>query len=386
MKKSHSHVSNNIQRNILLNPGPATTSDTVKYAQVVPDICPREEEFGALVLWIQEQLCTFVGTKENTQCVLVGGSGTAAVEMVISSVIPQNSALIVINNGAYAERIIKIASIYHIEVIDFPSPTDKEVDYTALEECIVHNKKLLAQKNKTLSHMAAIHHETTSGLLNNMKKLGSICNTHAISLISDAMSSFAAIPIDMESDNIEYVIASSNKNLQGMAGIGIALCNTDALENTKTIEKRNLYLNLYDQYSYFLKTRQFRFTPPVQTLYAMKQAIQECITEGVENRYTRYLNSYQILRQGMQSLGFRVLVPEEISSGLITTFFEPEDTKYNFDTMHDYLYEKGFTIYPGKISQAHTFRLANIGDIYKEDIHNFLHCLKQYLQTYNIKV
>ena len=386
MKKSHIHSYKDIQRNILLNPGPATTSDTVKYAQVIPDICPREQEFGNLVHWIQEQLCTFVGTKENTQCVLIGGSGTAAVEMVISSVIPQKSALIVVNNGAYAERIKKIATIYHIDLIDFPSPPDKEIDYTALEECIIHNKKILAQNNKNISHMAAIHHETTSGLLNNMKQLGYICKTHSISLISDAMSSFAAIPIDMQSDNIDYVIASSNKNLQGMAGIGIALCNTKALQNTKTIEKRNLYLNLYDQYSYFLKTKQFRFTPPVQTLYAMKQAIQECIEEGIENRYTRYFNLYQTLRDGMHSLGFRILVPEKISSGLITTFFEPEDTQYNFDIMHDYLYKKGFTIYPGKISRANTFRLANIGDIHQEDIQNFLFHLQQYLQEYNIKV
>lgn len=370
----------------MLNPGPATTTDSVKYAQVVPDICPREEEFGALVDWIQNALIKFVGTPGRHACVLIGGSGTAAVEMVLSSVVPHNSALLVINNGDYAKRMIKIAETYKMRAIEFASPDNKEIDYPALERCIVEAKAELQHEKHALSHLAVVHHETTSGLLNRMEPLGALSRKHGLSLISDAMSSYAAIPIDMDSEGIDYVISSSNKNLQGMAGVGIVLCSKTALERSQHIARRNLYLNLFDQYHYFLKTKQFRFTPPVQTLYALKKAIEETMAETVSARYMRYLESYRVLRQGMVNLGFKVLVPDALSSGLITTFHEPRDARYSFTQMHDYLYRHGFTIYPGKISRHRTFRLANIGDINKKDIEDFLHLLRQYLKEFSIQV
>ena len=375
-----------IKRNILLNPGPATTSDSVKFAQVVPDICPREKEFGEMVDWIQTQLVSFAGSIENNVCVLIGGSGTAAVEMTINSVIPEDGGLLVINQGAYGERILKIASVYNIATVEFSSSNYECIDYTALEQSIEKGKQTLQSLNKTLTHIVAVHHETTSGLLSNLSAIGNIADKHKLSLIVDAMSSYGAMPISMDNDNIDYLISSSNKNIQGMAGIGIVICNKQAIESTSTISKKSLYLNLYDQYAYFLKTKQFRFTPPVQTMYALKQAIDETLAETIEVRYKRYIDSYKTLRTGMEQLGFRVLVSDDISSGFITTFFDPKDESYSFDSMHDYLYERGFTIYPGKVSQANTFRIANIGDIDTNDMAQFLVCLQAYINEYHISV
>ncbi len=375
-----------IPRNILLNPGPATTTDGVKYAQVVADICPREQEFGDMVSWIQEQLVGFAGSSHEHACVLIGGSGTAAVEMVISSVVPADAAVLVINNGAYGARMAKIARIYNIRVVEFLSPPDVEIDYVALEEEIRNAREDLATEGLFLSHMAVVHHETTSGLLNNTAILGELCRRQNVSLISDAMSSYGAMPIDMAGDGIDYLISSSNKNIQGMAGVGIVICNKDALERSADVSKRGLYLNLYDQYAYFLETKQFRFTPPVQTLYALRQAIIETQAESIGGRYKRYRASYQRLRSGMEELGFRALLPEALSSGFITTFHDPQNEHYSFERMHDYLYERGFTIYPGKISQANTFRIANIGAISSSDIEDFLHCLSEYLRADNISV
>lgn len=375
-----------VKRNILLNPGPATTTDSVKFAQVVPDICPREKEFGKMVDWIQTQLVSFAGSVENNVCVLMGGSGTAAVEMTISSVVPENGGLLVINNGAYGERMLNIASIYNIATVEYNSSNYECIDYTALQKSIEEGKHLLQSQNKTLSHIAVVHHETTSGLLSDMGAIGKIADEYKLSLIVDAMSSYGAMPIDMDRDNIDYLISSSNKNLQGMAGIGIVICNKQKVESTRDIPKRNLYLHLYDQYAYFLKTKQFRFTPPVQTMYALKQAIDETLAETIAVRYKRYRDSYKTLRSGMEQLGFRVLVADECSSGFITTFFDPKDATYDFDSMHDYLYERGFTIYPGKVSQAKTFRIANIGDIDANDIEQFLVCLQAYINEYKITV
>lgn len=373
-----------IKRNILLNPGPATTADSVKLAQVVPDICPREKEFGAMVDWIQEQLVGLAGSTEHNVCVLMGGSGTAAVESVISSVIPEHGGLLVIHNGAYGARILKIAKIYKIPVAEFSSPDNEVIDYRALEACIENTRAQFSKDGKELTHLAAVHHETTTGLLNDVSSLGAVASTHTLSLILDAMSSYGAIPIDMDRDNVHFLVSSSNKNIQGMAGVGVILCNTRALLDTRTIPMRTLYLNLYDQYQYFLKTQQFRFTPPVQTLYALRQALQETIEEGVAQRHERYLKSYACLRQGMEHMGFKVLVPHAISSGLITTFYEPQSEHYDFDDMHDYLLARGYTIYPGKVHHGHTFRVANIGQIDFRDIENFLKCVQSYITERNI--
>lgn len=395
----------NIKRNILLNPGPATTTDTVKMAQVVPDICPREEEFGSVMEFVSKGLTEIVGSNDKYTTVLFGGSGTAAVESIISSVIGNDDILIIINNGSYGERMCYMADIYRLKYIEFKSSKIKGIDIDYLNNIIntvnfenIENRDLglknedghlnsnviLHNVNKEdfrkykIRYLSVVHHETTTGLLNDIGAIGELCRKYDIKMIVDAMSSFAGIPIDMEKMNIKYLASSSNKCIQGMAGISFVIADKKSLIQTKDIKPRNLYLNLYEQYSFCKSNYQMRFTPPVQVLYALKQAIIETKEETVEKRNLRYRECCDILWKGLDEIKLKRLVSDRDSSKLLTTVIEPESRKYNFNEFHDFLRGKGFTIYPGKISSNDTFRIANIGDIYPENMRKFIEVMKEY--------
>jgi 2-aminoethylphosphonate-pyruvate transaminase len=362
-----------IKRTILLNPGPATTTDSVKYAQVVPDICPREKEFGHLMKYISTELTRLVADPNHYTTVLFGGSGTAAIESMLASVLDDGAAVI-INNGAYGKRMCEIAEAYGLHYLEFKSPPDAAIDLDALERSI-------QTSDRTISHLAVVHHETTSGLLNDVKAIGELCRRHRIDLIVDAISSFAAIPIQMKEMNISYLASSSNKNLQGMAGVAFVIAEKSKLENLKDKKPRNYYLNLYAQYKYFSENLQLRFTPPVQTLYALKQAIEELNREGVKERYERYVKSWETLIDGITRLGLTHIVPEKYHSKIVTSIVEPDYAGYDFQQMHDYFYNRGITIYPGKLDGLNTFRIANMGDITFKDMETFLDLLEQYLAS-----
>jgi len=367
-----------IKRNILLNPGPATTSDTVKLAQVVPDICPREKEFGDVMEFVSKEITNFVGSNDKYTTILFGGSGTASVEAILSSVVDDGTILI-IDNGAYGKRMCEIAEIYNLNYIELKSSPIEEINLNEVEEIIKkYNLENRTSDKTPISHIAVIHHETTTGILNNIKSIGSICEKYGIDMIVDAMSSFAGIPINMDEMNIKYLASSSNKCIQGMAGISFVIANKESLEKTKNIKPRNLYLNVYKQYSYFKDNYQMRFTPPVQVLYALKQAIIEAKEETIEKRYERYKECCKILWDGLDKLNLKKLVNEKASSMLLTSIVEPKIKGYCFDDLHDYLYNKGFTIYPGKVSSENTFRIANIGQIYPENMSKFIEILEEY--------
>ena len=361
-----------IKRNILLNPGPATTTDTVKYSQVVPDICPRETEFGDLMKETSYDLTTFVtANPDEYTTVFFGGSGTSGVEAVVSSIVRENDNVLVINNGAYGARILKMTEIYNYKTVEFKSSQYDGIDLAKLEKIIDENN---------INKLFMVHHETTTGLLNDISSVGKICKKYGVELAVDTISSYAATPIDMDQMNLSYIVSTSNKNIQGMAGISFVIAKKTILENLSKIKPRNLYLNLYDQYKFMKKSTQLRFTPPVQTFYALKQAIAEAKEEGIENRYNRYRDCWKVLKEGLKDLNLEVLVDEKYQSGLITTIVEPASSKYDFDKMHDFLYSKDITIYPGKVSDKSTFRIANIGAIDKADIQLFLKHLKEYLK------
>ncbi|CAM4393435.1 2-aminoethylphosphonate aminotransferase [Saccharibacillus endophyticus] len=360
-----------VERNILLNPGPATTTDSVKWAQVVPDICPRERSFGKLMEWISEQLTLFVAPKDRYETVLFGGSGTAAVESVITSVVGEGK-LLIISNGAYGERMAEIANVYEVDHEVLTSPPISPLSIESIEDAIRSSKS-------KITHVAVVHNETTSGILNDIQAVAELCETYKVDLIVDAMSSYGAIPIDMQASGISYVIASSNKNLQGMAGIGFVIAEREKLLALQNHKPRSYYLDLYKQYEYLKRTHQLRFTPPVQTLYALEQAIIETQIEGIEQRYRRYSESWQTLIDGLKELNLECLVPLEYHSKIITAIKEPEHENYDFEEMHDFLYERGITIYPGKIGKTASFRIANIGAITKKDMERFLGIMKEYL-------
>ncbi|MCJ8012920.1 2-aminoethylphosphonate--pyruvate transaminase [Paenibacillus sp. KQZ6P-2] len=365
-------MSTAVKRNILLTPGPTTTTDSVKWSQVVPDICPREAEFGEIMEHITTELTRVVADSDHYQTILFGGSGTAAVESMICSV-PGNEAIVIVNNGAYGKRMCEIAKVYGIDYLEFRSPFDDAIDMAELE-------RLIRSSGRTISHLAVVHHETTTGLLNNVKELGELCRKYHMDMMVDAMSSFAAIPIQMKEMNISFLASSSNKNLQGMPGVSFVIAEKSKLEHLKDKKPRSYYLNLYAQYQYFADHAQMRFTPPVQTLYALRQAIQELKQEGIAERYERYTTSWKTLISGLKKLGLTYIVPEEHHSKIITSIQEPYEG-FDFQSMHDFFYSKGIMIYPGKLAELKTFRIANIGDITHKDIETFLELLENYLGT-----
>ncbi|MBS4195032.1 2-aminoethylphosphonate aminotransferase [Lederbergia citri] len=366
-----------VKRNILLNPGPATTTDSVKYAQVVPDVCPREKEFCDLMQFVSFELTGLVAHPDAYTTVLFGGSGTAAVESVLSSVMT-DGVIVIINNGAYGKRMCEIADAYQLDWIEYQSKPDQPIQLDLLESFI----QGLPQK---VSYLAVVHNETTTGLLNDIEAIGTICLENDIEMMVDAMSSFAAIPIDMNKMNISYLAASSNKNLQGMAGVSFVVAKNTELEKEIATKPTNYYLNLYLQYKYFIETGQMRFTPPVQTIYALKQALIELNDESIKDRYERYSLLWETLISGITRLGLKYLVPKEHHSKIITAIVEPTCKNYDFNTMHDYFYDNGITIYPGKLKDMNSFRVANIGNLTKSDIDLFLSLLEKYLQSIGIE-
>ena len=372
-------ISKKIRRNVLLNPGPATTTDTVKNAMVVEDICPREKEFGELVESIRNDLVRIVHGEDFYEAVLFASSGTGAMEACLTSVIPENKSVVIVNNGAYGKRMQQICDNFQVNHIDCNIEWGDPVDLNILESVLSKNKD-------KISHLAFVHHETTVGILNSIEQISKLAAKYEIEIIVDAMSSFAGIPIDVKKSNVHYLMSSANKCIQGMAGVSFVICNKDSLLKTKNYKRRSFYFNLYDNYTFFSDHNQMQFTPPVQVLYALRQAINEYFLEAEEGRANRYEELYEVLKTGLVELGFKFLVQDKFHAKILTSIIEPDDRNYNFAEMHDYLYERGFTIYPGKGAKQNTFRLANMGEIYKEDIIRFLDYLAGYKKLKNLKL
>jgi len=376
-KETSAMIEKSPQRKILLNPGPATTTEGVKAALVVEDICPREGEFGALVEGIRQDLVRVVHGEGEYECVLFASSGTGAVEACLSSVVPEDKSVLIINNGAYGVRMQQICSYFSISSIEYKVDWGEPIDFTVLDA-------ILADHREDLSHIAFVHHETTVGLLNSIDKVSELASRYNLEIIVDAMSSFAGIPIDVKRQNVHYLVSSSNKCIQGMPGIGIVICKRDSLHRSREIRQRNFYFNLYENYRFFNERKEMQFTPPVQLLYALRQAINEYFLETEKGRADRYSDNYAVLIKGLSKLGFEFLLDKQHHAKILTAIVEPDDDNYSFTAMHDYLYARGFTIYPGKGGQRDTFRLANMGAIDSNDIDQFLHCLEQYMQESEI--
>jgi len=372
-----------IERKILLNPGPATTSDSVKNAQIIPDICPREEEFTEVMDEIRENLVKIVQGGEDYACILFGGSGTAAMDSVINSAV--QGKLLIINNGYYGQRFIDIAKAYNIDYTELKFDMDKEIEINKIEEEL--------QKNSEIKYIAVVHHETTTGILNPIKEIGQAAKKYGCIFIVDTVSSFAGAPFSVKECNIDFMMSTSNKCIHGVPGVCFVIAKKQELEKLKNKKKRSFYLDLYEQYEFFEKKEtgqgtgggQTRFTPPVQTMYSLRQAIREFFENGgIEERYKKYTENYNTLMEGLKELGFQPMHNEKIHSRISTTFLEPEFMNIDFKQLHDKLYEKGFIIYPNRVElrekTVEAIRFANMGEIDKEDIKLFLTNLKEVLE------
>ena len=367
-----------LPRNILLNPGPGTTTNSVKRALVVPDICPREREFGELMKDVSRDLVAVVHGGSAYEAVLFAGSGTCAVEACISSVVKPSGKIAIINNGAYGARMVSMARAHAIPHVEITLPREQPPDPASIAR--------LLRRDRRITTLAMVHHETTTGLLNPLAAMSAVARAAGCTFVVDAMSSYAGLPIDLRKVRVDFLISSSNKCIQGMAGLSFVIARKAALEYIRAYPRHSVYLSLYDQYTHMRTTGQMQFTPPVQIVYALRQALLEYQREGGRARYQRYVRNWRVLRQGLQEMGFQFLLPARLESRILTTVLEPADPHYDFDRMHDLLRERGFTIYPGKLGERSTFRLANMGDLHPSDMKRFLYALRAVLRQMKVRL
>ena len=363
---------NKVERKILLNPGPSTTTDSVKYAQVVPDICPREKEFGRIMKDIERDLVKIVhGKDEDYAAVLFCGSGTICIDITLNSLLDKDKKALVVQNGSYSERACEVLRAYGLPFIELKQPIDALPDLAALEQAL--------KDNDDIGYVYMTHHETGSGLLNPIREAGALAHQYGAFFITDTTSSYAMIPIDLYKDNIDFCMASAQKGIMGMTGLSYVIGRRYIIEKSKDYPMRSYYCNLYLQYHYIETTGQMHFTPPVQTIYAARQALKEYFEEGEENKWNRHQRVMKAIHQGEEELGLKEMLDRKVQSGLVSAVRYPDDPKWDFDKVHDYCYERGFTIYPGKIEKKGTFRLCALGAIDKEDIEAFWNVFREAL-------
>lgn len=368
-----------IKRNVLLNPGPATTTDTVKMAQVVPDICPREKEFAGLMKGLRADLLKVVHAPvDQYTSVLFCGSGTINIDICINSLVPEGKKVMVVNNGAYNTRAVEVCQMYHIPHIDLKFSVYEQPDLKQVEQTL--------NANPDVAVVYCCHHETGTGILNPIREIGTLAHQHGAIFVSDTTSSLGMIPLDVVKDNVDFCMASAQKGLMAMSGLSFIIGKTDIIKASKNYPTRSYYCNLYMQYEYFEKTGEMHFTPPVQTIYATIQALKEYFEEGEEAKFARHHAVYEAIHAGLERLGLETVIDRNIESGLVVSVKYPDSPNWSFEKVHDYCYERGFTIYPGKISTTNTFRLCALGKIFPQDIENFFVVLKEALDTYGIRV
>lgn len=368
-----------IKRNILLNPGPSTTTDTVKMAQVVPDICPREKEFAGLMKQMREDLVRIVhGPLDEYTAVLFCGSGTINIDICLNSLLDKDKKALIINNGAYSTRAAEVCEYYGLPHINLVLPVDDAPDMELVGRTL--------DDNPDIGLVYITHNETGTGIGNPIREIGRMAHEHGAIFVTDTTSTYAMVPIDVKRDNIDFCMASAQKGIMGMTGLSFIVGRKDIIEKSKDYPKRSYYCNLYMQYDFFERTGEMHFTPPVQTIYAARQALDEYFAEGEEAKWARHTRVMNAIHDGLAALGFREAIRREIQVGLVASVIYPDDENWNFEKVHDYCYERGFTIYPGKITGANTFRLCALGAIDVSDIEDFFAVLKQALKANNIAI
>ncbi len=368
-----------IKRNILLNPGPATTSDSVKLAQVVPDICPREKEFQSVMRPICSDLVKIVhGKEEDYTAVLFCGSGTVCMDAVLNSLLADGKKALVISNGAYSRRAADILRSYGLPFEEMIQPEDSLPDLTLIEAAL--------QANKNIGYVYMTHHETGSGLLNPIRETGRLAHRYGAFFITDTTSSYAMMPVNVYEDNIDFCMASAQKGIAGMTGLSYVIGRRDIIEESRNYPKRSYYCNLYMQYVYFEKTGEMHFTPPVQTVYAARQALDEYFMEGEQEKWKRHQRIMAAIHEGEDRLGLKEALDRSVQSGLVSAVLYPDDPEWNFQSIHDYCYERGFTIYPGKLETERTFRLCAMGMVDEQDIRMFWDVFEDALASIGVRI
>lgn len=366
-------INNNIPDNpyLLMTPGPLSTSKGVRNA-MLQDWCTWDDDYNVgIVQNIRQRLVrTATEDVETYSSVLMQGSGSFGVEACLGTAVPAGGKLLIVSNGAYGRRMVQIAERLKIHYVN--------LDCEETQAPSLHEINQLLEKDGDITHVAVVHCETTTGILNPLQKIAQLVRQYDKVLIVDAMSSFGGIPMDVSSMGMDFMISSSNKCIQGVPGFSFVIAKKEQLLKSKG-NARSLVLDLADQWEQMEPSGKWRYTSPTHVVRAFYQALNELEEEGgVGARYQRYKQNHRILIEGMASLGFKTLLSEELQSPIITSFLFP-DRNFNFGIFYQKVKQRGFVLYPGKISKADTFRIGNIGEIYPEDIRRLIETLSDCL-------
>jgi 2-aminoethylphosphonate-pyruvate transaminase len=362
---------------LLLTPGPLTTSRSVKEV-MVHDWGSRDDGFIAINRAVLARLPELIRGEDDFVTVPMQGSGTFAVEAMLTTFVPLEGEVLVLINGAYGQRAKRILDIARRARVVHETPEDTPPNLAEVE-------RILAQ-SRSITHVFAVHCETTSGILNPIEAIAEIAERHGKRLLIDAMSAFGALPLDARDVTFDAVAASSNKCIEGVPGLGFVLCRKSALAETVG-NATTLVLDLLDQHRALERTGQYRFTPPIHVIVAFHQALQEHAAEGgVAGRGGRYRENCRILVEGMRAMGFATLLPDDLQAPIIVTFHMPKDPRFDFQRFYDGLKARGYVIYPGKLTVADSFRIGCIGRLSGDDMRGALAAVREVLEELGLAV
>lgn len=359
----------------LLTPGPLTTTDTVK-KEMMFDHCTWDDDYKQITQKIRTGLLEFahVSPDEYT-VVLMQGSGTFGVESVLTSIVGTEDKLLICANGAYGERMADIAEHAGINYCMYNVHYNQVPDAQKIGE--------LLDADPAITHVSMVHSETTSGILNDIEAVGKVVKEKGRVFIVDAMSSFGGVDIPVKDWGIDFIVSSANKCIQGVPGFSFIIARRDLLEESAG-KARSLSLDLYDQWKTMEVDGKWRFTSPTHVVLAFAQAMRELEEEGgIEARCRRYMDNNRLLIEKMGEMGIHPYIDDTHQGPIITTFFYPQEKHFTFAQMYEYIKERGYAIYPGKVTEAETFRIGNIGEIYREDIEKVCALMKEFLEEYN---
>ncbi|USE78172.1 2-aminoethylphosphonate--pyruvate transaminase [Cupriavidus gilardii] len=346
---------------ILLTPGPLTTSLATKQA-MLRDWGSWDAAFNAITGSLCEDLVRIVHGEDTHVCVPMQGSGTFSVEAAMANVVPRDGKVLVPQNGAYCQRILKICKAIGRAAVELAIPEDQPASAAAIEAALA--------ADPSITHVAQVHCETGAGVLNPLPEIAQLCARLGKGLIVDAMSSFGAIEIDARTMPFDALVAATGKCIEGVPGMGFVLVRKDVMEASQG-NSHSLALDLYDQYAYMQKTTQWRFTPPTHVVAAFRAALDQYLAEGGQAvRGARYRRNCAALVDGMRELGFRPFLRPEVQAPIIVTFHAPDDPRYDFKTFYAKVRERGYILYPGKLTQVETFRVGCIGAIDDNEMRN----------------
>lgn len=358
----------------LLTPGPLTTTDTVKQ-EMMFDHCTWDDDYKQITQKIRKDLLKLAQvSEEEYTVVLMQGSGTFGVESVITSSVGREDKILVCSNGAYGERMAQIARQAGKNLVVYQEEYHKVPN--------AQKVKQLLEEDPAITHVGMIHSETTSGILNDIEVVGKVVKEAGKTFIVDGMSSFGGVEIDVRGIGIDFIVSSANKCIQGVPGFSYIICRRDALMNCKG-KCSSLSLDLFDQWETMEKDGKWRFTSPTHVVLAFARAMEELVQEGgIPARAKRYRDNNKKLIERMKAMGIRTYIDETHQGPIITTFFYPDSSRFSFEEMYQYIKERGYAIYPGKVTDADTFRLGNIGEIYADDIDRVCDIFEEFFQTH----